>query len=375
MKRYILIVIGIALLVFIGFLLFNSRVTAPSANSTVPQLKTTTVAEGLSKVWDVAQSPNKTLFYTERANKIGVVLPGQKPRTIYSAPDVVVGGEGGMLGMTLDPDFKQNRFLYACFNTSTDVRVARFTVAKDASSLLNRVDIVTDMPVNPSGRHSGCRPRFSPDKTLWIGTGDTARSEPPQSPDSLGGKILRIDRDGKPATGNLGEPYDPRIFSYGHRNTQGLAFYSQPRSGLVGYSVEHGPDRDDEVNPLVIGNFGWDPGPGYDESVDMTDLQKFPNAVKPVWKSGKPTIAPSGATFLVGAQWKSWQNNLLVAVQKDKHVRMFTFDASGKKVVSEKRLLDTFGRIRTVENGIDGSIYMTTDNGDGTDRIIQVSAQ
>ncbi len=201
-----------------------------------------TIVEGLSNIWDVAQAPDSTLFYTERANKIGAVLDG-KPITIHQANGVVVGGEGGMLGMALDPNFSQNRYLYACFNTLGDIRLARFVVAGDNRSLNGRKDILTGLPVNPSGRHSGCRPQFDQEKYLWIGTGDVARSENAQSPASLGGKVLRVDRDGKAAPGNLGAPYDSRIYSYGHRNVQGLAFYASPRAGVIGYSAEHGPDR------------------------------------------------------------------------------------------------------------------------------------
>ena len=339
-----------------------------------PQLKTETVAEGLSNVWDVAQAPDKTLYYSERANKIGAIIDG-KPVTIHEAKDAYVKGEGGMLGMTLDPEFASNRYLYACFNTATDVRVARYKVAPDNRSLTDRSDIVTGMPANSSGRHSGCRPRFDANRSLWIGTGDTARSEHPQNPKSLGGKVLRVDREGRGVQGNMGAPFDKRVYSYGHRNVQGLAFYKQSINGVLGYSVEHGPDRDDELNTLSTGNFGWDPGPNYDESVDMTDLKKFPEAVPAVWSSGKSTIAPSGATILEGKQWKSWEGRLMMAVQKDKHVRLFQFDDSAKKVSDEEKILAEFGRVRSVVLGVDGFVYLTTDNGNNQDKIVKVIPQ
>lgn len=339
-----------------------------------PKLATETLAEGLSNVWDVAQAPDKTLFYTERAGRIGAILDG-KATTIYEPEGVAVRGEGGMLGMTLDPQFVQNRYLYACFNATSDIRVVRFTVAMGNNALSDRTDIVTGLPVNPSGRHSGCRPKFAPDGYLWISTGDTARSGVSQDPASLGGKVLRVDRDGKAAPGNQGGQFDPRIYSYGHRNVQGLAFYTQPRDGIVGYSIEHGSDRDDEVNLLQSGNFGWDPGPDYDEGVAMTDLIKFPDAVGAVWSSGRPTIAPSGGVILEGPQWKDWEGRLMMAVQKEKHVRLMEFDEFAKTVTSEKEILTQFGRIRTITIGSDGSAYITTDNGNSEDKIIKVTPQ
>lgn len=341
---------------------------------TTPEYKTEVIANGLSNVWDVAQAPSGELFFTERANKISTVVGGTA-RVIHQPQDVYVNGEGGMLGMILDPLFEQNRYLYTCFNTASDIRVVRFMVAPDNLSLTQRADIITGMPANPSGRHSGCRLQFDPNQNLWVGTGDSARSEHPQSLTSLGGKVLRVDRSGKAVAGNLTAPFDPRIYSYGHRNAQGLAFYKTPRGSVIGYSSEHGSDRDDEINVLEKGNFGWDPGPGYDESVSMTDLQKFPNAIPAVWRSGKPTIAISGITILDGEKWGAREGNLLVAVQKNKHVRMLSFDQTGKKLVSEQELFKEYRRIRTVVMGNDQALFITTDNGKSTDKIIKITPQ
>ena len=285
----------------------------------------------------------------------------------------LTGGEGGMLGMTLDPEFTTNRYLYACFNTADDIRIARFVVAADNQSLSQRTDILTGLPVNPSGRHSGCRPVFGPDGYLWVGTGDVARSEHPQSPTSLGGKILRITKDGEAAPDNLGQGFDPRIYSYGHRNVQGLAFYDSPRGGVIGYNAEHGSSRDDEINVLQKGNFGWAPGPGYDESVEMTDLERFPDAVSAVWTSGDPTIAISGAAIIKGDKWKAWEGRLVVAVQKRMHVRLLDFDQTGQKLIGDDQILADYGRIRTLTMGNNQALYFTTDNGGGQDKIIKLT--
>ena len=111
---------------------------------------------------------------------------------------------------------------------SLDVRVVRWTINSGVTALTNRTDIVTGIPVS-SGRHSGCRPRFGPDGRLWIGTGDAAVATNPQDPQSLGGKVLRVDTNGKGVAGNAPAPFDPRIYTYGHRNVQGLAFNAAAR--------------------------------------------------------------------------------------------------------------------------------------------------
>jgi glucose/arabinose dehydrogenase len=152
-----------------------------------------------------------------------------------------------------------------------------------------------------------------------VATGDAAGAKNPQNPNSLGGKVLRIDTNGVGAPDNPGGALRPEIYTYGHRNVQGLAFH--PRTGEP-YSVEHGHTCDDEINHLVPGgNYGWDPvnpsgATGYYEGVPMTDLVKFPDAVEAVWSSGCPTIAPSGADFLFGPQWAGWSNGIALAVLK-----------------------------------------------------------
>jgi glucose/arabinose dehydrogenase len=239
-------------------------------------------------------------------------------------------------------------------------------VADDWSSATRTDDpLVGDIPVNErSGRHGGCRLRFAPDGALLIGTGDNAVGTHPQDPGSLAGKVLRAD----PRTG------DVAVWTSGHRNVQGLAV--RPGTGQV-FSVEHGPDRDDEVNLLREGaNYGWDPDGGgeYDESVPMTDPE-IPGAVAAVWSSGIPTLAASGATFLDGAEWGDYDGLLLVGLLKEQGVLALRLDDAGA-LVEQFRLpeLDgTQGRIRTVQQGGDGALYVTTDNGDGADRLLRVT--
>lgn len=345
-----------------------------------PELETQTVLSGLSHPWDVGFLPDGQLIFTERGGLISVIRDGQKA-ILYHIPDVKVIGEGGLLGLAVDPQFAQNRYIYACFNSTNlsdvgiDVRVVRWKVNAAVNGLESRTDIVTEMPSAGAGRHSGCRLTFGPDGYLWIGTGDAAQTHsgvlPPQDPKSLGGKILRVDRDGKGVPGNLAAPFDTRIYSYGHRNVQGIAFLPHAVNGVVGFSTEHGPDIDDEINSLKPGNFGWDPGPGYNEQVPMTDKQRFPDAIDAVWKSGKPTQAPSGMAIIIGTRWQAWNGALAVAMLKAQHLKLLRLNTEGL-LIAEDRIVTDKGRLRTAHMAPDGSLYVTTDNGND-DAIIRLT--
>lgn len=352
-----------------------SAVSQTPKSKTVPSLEVTYVLGNLTKPWDLGFLPDETLLFTQRSGSISAIINGAA-RELASPADVYARGEGGMMGLAVDSQFAENRFIYTCFNSikeGLDVRVVRWKVNADVTALEDRTDIVTRLPSNSSGRHSGCRPRMDARGQLWIGTGDAAIGTNPQDPKSLGGKILRVDRDGKAIKGNLSEPFDPRIYSYGHRNVQGLALYPSPRAGVVGYTIEHGSYQDDEVNRLRSGNFGWDPVPGYNESVPLTDKQKYPQAIDAIWRSGVPTIAPSGATFLQGKHWQAWDGALAVAVLKDEHVRIMRLQKDGTLQDESVQLKNNHGRLRSAVQGPDGMLYLTTDNGNGRDSILRVT--
>jgi glucose/arabinose dehydrogenase len=328
--------------------------------------------------WDLAfpEASSQTVLFTERNGGLRVRRSDGVVAALTGSPaDLASSGEGGMMGLALDPAFTNNRRLYVCFLSNLtgtlDVRVARFTVDAGYTAVANRVDIVTGMPVSTTqaGRHSGCQLEFGPDGYLWIGTGDAVTGTAPQSLTSLGGKVLRVDADGAATPGNPGLA-DTRIHTYGHRNVQGLAF--RPGSGTP-FSVEHGTGCDDEVNQLVAGgNYGWDPVPGYNEATPMTDLTKFPAAVKATWSSGCPTVAPSGATFLSGSQWGDWDGALALAVLKNQQLRILRLNAGGDAVVSTVVTLTTHGRLRAAVQGPDGALYVTTSNG-SNDLIVRVT--
>ncbi len=352
-----------------------------------PALQVETVLDGLDHPWDVARAPDGTLLVDERDGRLTAVLPDGTARRLQAdLSDVFADGETGLMGLTLSPDFAEDRRFYTCQGVEEDggaeIQVVAWTV-DDRWRRATRVadPLLGDVPVNEAtGRHGGCRVRFDPTGALLVGTGDNAVGRNPQDLRTLAGKVLRIDPlTGGPAAGNpfAGDP-DPRtrlVLSYGHRNVQGIAV--RPGTGQV-FTVEQGPDRDDEVNLSVPGgNYGWDPdgsGRRYDESVPMTD-PRIPGAVAAVWSSGDPTIATSGADFLSGGQWGAYDGVLLVGVQKDTGVLGLRLDDAGRLVEQFRlpELEDTFGRVRSPVLGSDGALYLTTDNGDGDDRLLRVT--
>jgi glucose/arabinose dehydrogenase len=334
-----------------------------------PDLRVEVVVDGLDHAWDVVQAPDGTLLVDERGGGFTAVLPDGSAREVPAdLEDLFADGETGLMGLALGPGFAEDRRVYSCQgDTGGAIEVLAWTVAPDWSQLTRVADpLVGGLPLNEaSGRHGGCRLEFAPDGALLIGTGDTADGSVPQDPDSLGGKVLRAD----PLTGQV------RVWTLGHRNVQGLVV--RPGTGEV-FSVEHGPDRDDEVNLLREGgNYGWDPdGAGsYDESVPMTD-PGIPGAVPALWSSGRPTLATSGATFLDGPQWAGYDGLLVIGLLKAQGVLALRLDDDGA-VVEQFRVpeLDgTYGRIRSLRQGVDGALYATTDNG-GDDAVLRITPQ
>jgi len=361
-----------AALALSGAMVTTSSSAAASHLAVEPGLSVSTVLDELQNPWDLAFTPGGGMLFTERPGPIKFRIAGSgEVRQLARPSDVVAQGEGGMLGVAIDPAFSSNRRVYTCFMSnksgSLDVRLVRWTINADVNALTDRTDILTGLPVS-SGRHSGCRPRFGPDGRIWIGTGDAAVATNPQNPQSLGGKVLRVDTNGNGVAGNASAPFDPRIYTYGHRNVQGIAF----SPGGKAFSIEHGTGRDDEVNRLFAGaNYGWDPRPAsgavfYDESRPMTDLQKFPIAQSAAWSSGNPTIAPSGATFLSGVRWKGWQSCLAMAVLKDQHLRILCFNGTGTSVTTQTEKLTDLGRLRVaVLNRTNNNLYIATDANPG----------
>lgn len=344
---------------------------------TTPELSVRVVRGGLSTPWDLTFADG-LMYVTEKGGRISRVRTSDGQITPLQADlgDVFSGGESGLMGIVADPEFTTNRRLYTCLASTAsgqrDIRVVPFVAPAGTDRLDRQAPLITGLPVS-SGRHGGCRLRFGRDGSLWVGTGDAAIGTVPQDLTNLGGKILRVDkRTGEGVAGNpfLASPNanTRRIWSWGHRNTQGLALRSDGRM----WTVEHGPGRDDEVNVGLRGNFGWDPVPGYNESVPMTDTRKFPDAVGAAWSSGGSTIATSGATWLAGGQWEAWDGRLAVATLKSTDLRIMSFDSAGRLLGVETVLDGAYGRLRTAQLGPNGRLYLTTSNG-SNDRILEVT--
>ena len=348
---------------------------APRA-AAAPALQVRTVARGLEHPWDVQQGPGGRLVVSERDRARVSVVRNGKRRTLANLSRLVwVSGETGLLSLAVDAG---SRTLWACHGATTagghDVRVTRWRVDKRWRSLSQRRTLLSGLPAT-SGRHGGCRLLLDRDSdALLVGTGDAAVGTNPRDLDSLGGKVLRVHR--RTGAAMPTNPYATAgsarrfVWTYGHRNVQGLA---QRADGTL-WSVEHGSFRDDEVNRLVPGgDYGWNPVPGYNESVPMTDQSLPGRQEEAAWSSGDPTIATSGATWVRGSQWGSLEGTLAVAVLKDSEMIFLRFDDAGAVVsVARPRALARFGRLRSVTSAGNGDLLVTTDNGTG-DRVLRVS--
>lgn len=360
---------------------------APTAGApalaAAPALTASTVVSGLSFPWDLTWVGDLLLFDTRGGQVWSKNGPAAAQRvTMTGLPSIFVASEGGLLGIVAEPEAATTKRFYTCQavrasnGTALDVRVLRWRMTSDTAAVSDGSPVVTGIPLT-SGRHTGCRLRFGTDGMLYVGTGDAATGTNPQNLQSLGGKVLRVQRNGVIPRDN---PFYARggnaryVWNYGHRNVQGLAL----RAGTTQlWSAEHGTDRDDEVNALSRGaNFGWDPIPGYNEARPMTDLAKFPSAKVAMWSSGNPTIATSGATFLTDPRWGAYRGMLAVGLLKGQGVLLMRMNPTPgvSPVVSTTRLPqgEGLGRVRTAQEGPDGALWLTTSNGTD-DKIVRVA--
>lgn len=341
-----------------------------------PGLRVRTVVRGLEHPWDVQEAPGGRLVVSERDRaRISVVRDGRR-RTLADLSDLVwVAGETGLMSLAVDG---RSRTLWACHGQSVgsgdEVRVTRWKVDRSWRRLSDPRPVVTGLPAT-SGRHGGCRLLLERGSdALLVGTGDAAVGTNPRDLDSLGGKVLRVHRrSGEPMADN---PYADAatarrlVWTYGHRNVQGLA---QRSDGSL-WSVEHGSYRDDEVNRLVPGgDYGWNPVPGYDESVPMTDQSLPGEQQEAAWSSGDPTIATSGASWVSGPGWRRLQGSLAVAALKGAELMFMRFDDAGAlDRIIRTSALARYGRLRSVTTTRGGDLLVTTDNGTD-DRVLRIS--
>ncbi len=337
-----------------------TRLPIPQRTTPVP-LRVDTVLTGLEVPWEVAFAPDGRLFLTERPGRVRVVVAGQLLAEPALTLPVAAVGEGGLLGLALHPNFAETHWVYLYYTYSEGNqlwnRVVRYT---EANGRLLEPQILIDR-IPGASIHNGGRIAFGPDGKLYATTGDARNPFAAQDRESLSGKILRIQPDGSIPSDNP-FPGSP-VWSYGHRNPQGLAWSPDGRL----YATEHGPTGDlglaahDELNLIEPGrNYGWP------FIVGTLVRQELPDAVPPLIESGNDTWAPSGATFVTAGRIPQWQGNLLFTGLRSQALWRVVLAPDGRTVTQLEALYrGQFGRLRTVVEGPDGTLYLLTSNRDG----------
>lgn len=362
-----------ATLVFV--LLAASAAAAQAAEqaftSTAGPIAIETVAGGLVHPWALAFLPDGRMLVTERPGRMRIVTPdGTLSPPLAGVPKVVARSQAGLLDVALDRSFAQNRTIYFCFNADAGgaVEVARALVDAGATPRLDQVAIIFRQLGPPaSGLNLACRIAQAPDGNLFVSLGDhfSPRDEAQNLANHIG-KIVRIKPDGSvppdnPFVGRSGAK--PEIWSYGHRNAEGLAF--NPVDGKL-WEQEHGPQGGDEINIITKGkNYGWPViGFGVDYGgARIHESTSKPGMEQPVWH-WTPSIAPSGMAFYTGDLFPAWKGSLFNGALKFQLLSRLTLD--GDRIVKEERLLQGLReRIRDVRQGPDGALYMLTDNSAG----------
>jgi glucose/arabinose dehydrogenase len=353
------------------------RATAPDRTQVFPDLRVTRTVTGLQIPWDVQRLPHRRLLIGERDTHRLLVWRSGHRRALRFPARVWVSGETGLMGLAVDPRFRHNRRVYTCQGgftaTGHDVRVVAWRMNRHYTGVRRIKALLKGIPAT-TGIHGGCRLLTTPGGALLVGTGDALTGTNPRNPDSLGGKVLRINRfTGKPSRHNPWASASTArrfVLDYGHRNVQGLA----ARADGSLWSVEHGPDRDDEINLLVPGgDYGWNPVPGYNQDVPMTDDALPGVQVQARWSSGTPTLATSGATWVHGRKWGEYDGTLAVATLKASRLVFFKFDSAGQLLWTRTPDAVThFGRLRSVTRAGNGDLLVTTSNGID-DAVLRVS--
>jgi glucose/arabinose dehydrogenase len=330
---------------------------APTATASraIPHLKFEELATGLEVPWSLSFAPDGRIFFTERPGRVRVIVGGQlQAAAVLDIPDVSPAGEGGLMGITLDPAFAENHYLYLYYTYADPQGGQRNKLVRyrEANNTLTDPQVLFG-DVLGAGIHDGGRIKFGPDGKLYITVGDAANGTQAQQPDVLAGKILRLNPDGSIPADN---PFGTAIWSYGHRNPQGLDW--QPGTGLL-FETEHGQSAHDEVNIIEKGgNYGWPV---------VTAIPQQPEFVDPILTSGPPpSWAPSGAAFGTAPWLGAWQNNFFFATLRGVHLHRVALDpADPHHVLADEKLFEgVYGRLREVIQGPDGR-YVTTSNRDG----------
>ena len=346
-----------------------------AASQSQTPFRVETVIANLEVPWSIVWAPDGRMLFTERPGRIRVFESGQlKAAPLFVVPDVEPTGESGLMSIALHPQFKTNQLIYVSYaykESGQQVRVVRYR--ETTNGLTERKVIIEKLPA--AQFHAGCRLSFGPDGKLYITTGDATERSLAQRLDSLAGKTLRLNDDGTIPSDNpfVGQAnVRPEIWTYGHRNAQGIAW--QPGTNLM-FQTEHGPTGfdgpggGDEVNIVERGkNYGW----------PLIHHRQTKEGLESPLLEYTLACAPASAMFYHATTFPQFRNNLFFGCLRGERIIRVVLD--GRRFVSQEDLLTgKYGRIREVAEGPDGAIYFSTSNRDGRgspapddDRIIRL---
>jgi aldose sugar dehydrogenase len=348
------------------------------ASATPSKFKQTIVVEGLKRPWSMAWLPDGTMLVTEKAGRLRLIRQGKLlPTPIAGVPEVMSSGQGGLMDVSLHPQFAQNQLIYLTYaHGRENANRTRLVRAKLAGNTLQDLKVIFEVSQEKSdGQHFGSRIVWLPDGTLLVAIGDGGN--PPvklagelirkqaQNLRSHLGKIVRLKDDGSVPPDNPfvnNKNADPKIWSYGHRNIQGLAY--DPIKKRV-WATEHGARGGDELNlPEAGKNYGWPIVTHSQEYFggEISQERSRTGMVDPkvVWT---PAIAPSGLAIYNGDRFPAWQGNLFAGGLVSKDIRRLDLDDAGN--VKSQEAISIGQRVRDVRQGPDGLLYVLTDESDG----------
>ncbi|WP_031526032.1 PQQ-dependent sugar dehydrogenase [Dyadobacter crusticola] len=381
LKKYLPVALGgLLMTASVGLMSYNNVTDSPKKKIAESDLKVDTVATGLTMPWASALLPNGDLLVTERGGKLRLVSKGQLDATpISGIPEVWYKGQGGLLDIALHPDYKTNGWIYISYSSPKKegeegdeggANTALMRAKLKGKELVDIQHLFKAIPNVKGNVHFGGRIVFDKKGYVFLSLGERGQKENSQNLGKDQGKVVRLFEDGKIPTDN---PFvktagaRPEIWTYGHRNPQGMVIH--PTTGVI-WEHEHGPQGGDELNIVEKGkNYGWPLityGIDYDNSIISKDTAKA-GMEQPVifWR---PSIAPCGMTFVTSDKFKDWKGDLIVGSLKFMQLHHLTI--KGNKVTKREVIFDKIGRVRDVRQGWDGNIYVVLEN---SGKVVRIS--